>query len=702
MTTAPSRAPSTPEPAPEPYRLSPESRRVFIGLMLGMLVASISQTIVGPAMPRIVAELGGMDHYSWVATAAMLVSAITVPIVGKLSDLYGRRGFYLAGLVVFMLGSLVSGVSHNFWVLVAGRAIQGLGMGTIMPLSQTIIGDLIPARQRGKYQGLMGAVFGVTSVAGPIAGGFITDHWGWRWLFFASIPIGAVTTVVISRFLHLPHERREAKIDSLGIVTLMVALTTILLATSLGGTSYPWGSSTIIGLYAVGFVALVAFVLAERRAEEPIIPLRLFKNPVFSFSNLASFSVAMVMFGSIIYIPVYAQGVLGVNATNSGLILMPLMLGLIVMGILSGLVITKTGRYKELMLAGVVIMGSGVWLLTRLTYASSQLQLTFAMVVMGVGLGMVMQQYTLLVQNASTRRDLGVATASSQFFRNVGSTVGIAIFGTLMTSGLGAAITRHLPAGAAQHLPAGGTISAGSVMDPAALAKLDPAVAEAVRQGLADQLHNVFLVGLPLVGVVFLATLMIPVVPLRETTHSSEASGRELLDSMGQSAHGATELVPGFGSQDVGARTRERLLGLQMSMLAEQASRLDRPLLRQSVVDLGEGDFEVGLTLLGRAATMLTTEDDDAAAEAERFACVVAEKAAAPGGLLSESVRKDIAVVAAAAERDDVLSSVEPTVAERHQAVDILLLRAAVNDLSAAMLVDLAASRDTVGAHNPR
>ena len=532
LTEAPGRAKA------EPYRLSPESRRVFVGLMLGMLVASVSQTIVGPAMPRIVSELGGMDHYSWVATAAMLVSAITVPIVGKLSDLYGRRGFYLAGLGVFMVGSVVSGFAGSFWVLVLGRAIQGLGMGTIMPLSQTIIGDIIPARQRGKYQGLMGAVFGVTSVAGPLAGGFITDHWGWRWLFFAAVPIGLVTTAVIARFLHLPHERRHAKIDYLGITTLTVSLVSLLLATSLGGTTYAWGSTEILGLYAVGVVALVAFVLVERRAEEPVIPLRLFRSSVFTASNLASFAVAMVMFGSIIYIPVYAQGVLGVDATNSGLILMPLMLGLIVMGILSGLVITRTGRYKAIMLTGVTIMGAGLFLLTRLSFDSTQGQLTVAMVVLGVGLGMAMQQYTLVVQNAVERADLGVATASTQFFRNVGSTVGIAVFGTVMTSGLAAAIGSHLPADVAAQMPAG-SVDAGSVLDPAALAGLPPAIADAVRRGLADQLHEVFLIALPLVVVVFLATIAIRALPLRETAHAevpvAQEAGHELLDAMNQS-----------------------------------------------------------------------------------------------------------------------------------------------------------------------
>ncbi|WP_377644427.1 MDR family MFS transporter [Oryzobacter terrae] len=531
--TAPART------TPETYRLSPHARRVFIGLMLGMLVASISQTIVGPAMPRIVAELGGMDHYSWVATAAMLVSAIAVPVVGKLSDLYGRRGFYLAGLVVFMVGSLVSGFAQNFWVLVLGRAIQGLGMGTLMPLSQTIIGDIIPARQRGKYQGLMGAVFGVTAVAGPLAGGVITDHWGWRWLFFAAVPIGAVTTFFIARFLHLPHQRREAKVDTLGIGTLTVALVALLLATSWGGTTYAWGSATILGLYALGVVALVAFVLVERRAVEPVIPLRLFRSSVFTTSNLASFGVAMVMFGSIIYIPVYAQGVLGVDATNSGLILVPLMLGLIVMGILAGLVITRTGRYKAIMVAGVLVMGVGLWLLTRLTWTSGQGELTLAMVVLGVGLGLAMQQYTLVVQNSVGRADLGVATASTQFFRNVGSTVGIAVFGTVMTSGLAGAIAAHLPAEVAASMPEGAA-DAGSVLDPAALASLPPVVADAVRQGLAEQLHGVFLISLPVVALVLVATALIRVLPLKETAHADESpveeAGHEVLDAMSLSA----------------------------------------------------------------------------------------------------------------------------------------------------------------------
>lgn len=517
--------------ASAPYTLSTENKRVFAGLMLGMLVASVSQTIVGPALPRIVSELGGMDHYSWVATAAMLVSAVTVPIVGKFSDLYGRRAFYLGGIVVFMIGSIIAGFSQSFWMLVAGRAVQGLGMGTLMPLSQTIIGDIIPPRQRGKYQGLMGAVFGVTSVAGPLLGGVITDHLGWRWLFFVSLPVGLIALVFIARFLHVPHTPRKAPIDYLGISTLSTGLVALLLAVSFGGSSWAWGSTESISLFVLSAVLLTAFVLVERKAVEPVLPLRLFANRTISLSLISAFGVAIVMFGAIIYIPVFAQGVIGVNATNSGLILMPLMLGFIICGILTGMLITRTGKYLPFMLTGIAIMAVGVFLLTRLDHNATSLQLTEAMVVLGVGLGMAMQQYTLVVQNAVARADMGVATASTQFFRNVGSTVGIAIFGAVMSSGLQEKIASHLPGG----LPAqaGGHMDAGAVLDPSALAKLPPAVADAVRWGLADKLTDAFALGLPILAVVFVATLFIPNTPLRESNddHPVEDSAQHTLDA---------------------------------------------------------------------------------------------------------------------------------------------------------------------------
>lgn len=696
-TTAP--PPGRTEP-PVPYTMTRAHRRVFAGLMLGMFVASVSQTIVGPAMPRIVAELGGMEHYSWVATAAMLVSAIIVPIVGKLSDIYGRRGFYLAGLVVFMLGSVISGLAPNFWTLVAGRAVQGLGMGTLMPLSQTIIGDIIPARQRGKYQGLMGAVFGVTSVAGPLAGGFITDAWGWRWLFFAALPIGVVALFFIARFLHLDHVPTRGRIDVAGIATLTPALVAVLLATSWGGVTYPWGSVPVIGLFAVGAALLAAFVWIELRAVNPLLPLGLFRNSIFTWSNVAAFGLAMVMFGSIIYIPIYAQGVLGVGATESGLILMPMMLGMIVLGILSGLVITRTGRYKEIMLLGVLVLTVGLWMLTRLTVDSTQLQMTAGMAVMGVGLGMAMQQYTLVVQNAVSRSDLGVATAALQFFRNVGNTVGIAIFGSVMTAGMAQAIASHLPPELVEGAAGLEDVGAGAALDPAVTAGLPPEVLAAVRAGLADQLHDVFVLGLPVMAVVFLATLAIRAIPLRETVQSPEDAQNEYLDTMAMSAP-PEGFVPSLRQDDrPGARTRERVLGIQLGVLARQACRDDRPLFRRAVLELGGGDLDRGRALLGRASRMLTSDDPREAAEAERYAVELGRAASAPGGLLSEELRQELAVRAAAARpAQEVLSSIEPTVAQRHESVDLAQLRHAASELSAVLLVELAAvAREEPGA----
>ncbi|WP_114561367.1 MDR family MFS transporter [Desertihabitans aurantiacus] len=497
-----------------PPALSAGIRTIFVGLMCGMLVASISQTIVSPAMPIIVAELGGIEHYSWLATAAMLVAAVTTPIVGKLSDLYGRRSFYIAGLVVFMVGSVLSGLAQNFWWLVVARAVQGAGMGILMPLSQTIIGDIIPPRQRGKYQGLMGAVFGFSSIAGPLAGGAITDSFGWRWLFFIPLPIGLAALVFIVKNLHLAHTRREAKVDVKGAVLLSVALVAILLATSWGGTSYPWASWQVIGLYVLGAVALAVFIPLELRHPEPILPLRMFANPIFTFSAIASLAVAMAMFGAIFYIPVYAQGVLGADATNSGLIVMPMSVAMIGTSMVIGLLITRTGRYKGFMLAGTLVIIAGFALLVRVHYGSSNLQLIVAMVVIGLGLGACMQTYTLVVQNAVEQRDLGVATAATQFFRSAGATVGIAVLGTVMTSQLGPAIARHLPAEAQG---AAGQVGAGSVLDPTVLEQLPPAIATGIRMGLGDAMHTVFLVALPLAGIAFLATLFIKAQPLRDT-----------------------------------------------------------------------------------------------------------------------------------------------------------------------------------------
>ena len=498
--------------------------------MLGMLVAAVSQTVVSPAMPVIVAELGGIEHYSWIATSALLMSAVTVPVVGKLSDMYGRRGFYISGVVVFMLGSILAGAAQGFWWLVAARAVQGFGMGTIMPLSQTIIGDIISARERGKYMGYLGGVFGVASIAGPLVGGWITDNFSWRWLFYVNLPFGVAALAFIFAYLHVPHVPRRHKLDYVGFIALPIALIAVLLATTWGGTQYPWGSWQIVSLYAAGAVILAGFLVNEYYAAEPVLPLRLWKNSVFTLSNVSNMAIAMTMFGAIFFIPVYAQGVIGVNVTNSGAVLIPLTASMIIVSIGVGRLITRTGRYKGFMLAGLLAMAGGYFLLTRLHYGSTQTDLTLDMVVVGLGLGAVLQTYTLVVQNATSREDLGVATSATQLSRSLGATLGTAVFGTIMTNGMRTEIPKHLPPQALQgpqaaKLSDGGGV--GAVLDPNTLGQLPDAVSNGIREGLAAAMHPVFVAGLPILAVALVATLFIKALPLRTVAFADTESDAE-------------------------------------------------------------------------------------------------------------------------------------------------------------------------------
>ena len=527
-TTHPTTPPTTHTPAFT--GLDTQGKLVFVGLMLGMFVASLSQTIVGPAMPRIVAELGGVEHYSWIATATMLVSAVSVPVIGKLSDLYGRRWFYLGGLGVFMVGSILAGLSQGFWFLVFARAVQGLGMGALMPLSQTIIGDIIPPRQRGKYQGIMGAVFGVTSIAGPLIGGFVTDHLGWRWLFYLTLPIGVAAFVFILRFLHLEKSEQRGTVDYAGILTLTPGLVLALLATTWGGGDLAWTSPVILGMYAVAAVLLAAFVVIETKVEEPLLPMHLLLRPVVALSVAASFAIAVAMFGAIIYIPVYAQGVMGVSATESGMILIPQSVAMILTSIVVGLLISRTGRYKGFLIAGGIVLVLGYGMLAGLEYGDTQWHLTATMIVIGLGLGMSMQVYTLVVQNAVARRELGTATAAIQFFRNIGSTLGTAVLGTVMTASMSTAISDRIAALPAEDLAelttAGSTLDASglenAVLDPSALADLPDLLVTPLRQGMSDAMHLVFLAALPFAALALLLSLFIKQVPLRETVDSAE------------------------------------------------------------------------------------------------------------------------------------------------------------------------------------
>lgn len=496
--------------------LDAQGKQVFLGLMLGMFVASLSQTIVGPGMPRIVADLGGMEHYSWIATAAMLASAVTVPVVGKFSDIYGRRSFYIGGLVLFMAGAALAGASQNFWMLVASRAIQGLGMGTLMPLSQTIIGDIIPPRQRGKYQGVMGAVFGVTSIVGPLIGGVVTDALGWRWLFYMALPIGVVALIIIIRSFHLPHVKREVSIDWLGIATLIPGLIVGLLAISWGGSIYAWASPTIITMGTIAAVLLVVFIFVELRAKEPLIPLTMLAHGNIALSVLASFFVSVAMFGAIIYIPVYAQSVLGVSATQSGMILIPQSIAMIGTSIVAGMLVSKTGRYKPVLLVGSIGLIAGYLILSTVNYGTSAFVVTTAMVVIGFGLGMTNQTYTLVVQNEIPVQQLGVGTAAVQFFRNMGSTIGIAALGTVMSTNMTANIAQAMPP-EAQAALGDGTINAGSALDTSSLEGLPPQILELLRQALGETMHTVFLAALPFAIIAAVITLFIKEMPLRET-----------------------------------------------------------------------------------------------------------------------------------------------------------------------------------------
>lgn len=528
--TAARRAASPPESASTFEGLDRPGKLVFIGLMLGMLVASLSQTIVSPAMPRIVAELGGVEHYNWIATAAMLVSAVAVPIVGKMSDMFGRRWFYLGGLAIFMIGAILAGMSTNFWFLVFARAVQGLGMGTLMPLSQTIIGDIIPPRQRGKYQGIMGAVFGVTSIAGPLVGGFITDNFGWRWLFYLTLPIGIAAFIFVFKFLHLNTHSGHGKVDLLGMVTLAPGLVLALLATTWGGNSYAWSSPVIITMFAIAAVLLVAFVLIELRVEEPMLPLSVLGKPIVALSIAASFAISVAMFGAIIYIPVYAQAVLGVSATNSGAVLIPQSVAMILTSIVVGLAITRWGKYKPFLVGGGAILVIGYWLLTAVHFGDPAWHLSVAMIVFGLGLGMCMQVYTLVVQNVVPQKDLGTATASIQFFRNIGSTVGTAVLGSIMSLRMADAIPDHISKLPKEQLAqlqkaGGGKVESSglesAVLDPSALDKLPDFLADAVRMGMDDAMHSVFFTALPFAALALVISLFIKQVPLRETLDDS-------------------------------------------------------------------------------------------------------------------------------------------------------------------------------------
>jgi EmrB/QacA subfamily drug resistance transporter len=510
MTTSPNAA-----PAPAGANLSHRQIQVvFFGLMAGMLLAALDQTIVATALPTIVGDLGGLRQLSWVVTAYILLSTISVPLYGKISDLYGRRRIFQAAILIFLAGSVLAGISQNMGQLIAFRAIQGIGGGGLMATAQAIIGDIVSPRERGKYQGYLGAVFAFASVVGPLLGGFFVDHLSWRWVFYINVPVGAMALVITSTVLNLPYRRVEHKIDYWGAALIMGAASSLILVTVWGGEQYPWGSPTIIGLAVTGIVMLGAFLAVEGRATEPLIPLRLWKNPVFSVATGLEFLVGFAMFGAIIYLPLYLQTVGHASATNSGILILPLMAGLMVTSISSGRIITRTGRYKVFPIIGTALMFVGVYLLSTMGIGTSRVQSSLYMFVLGAGMGMIVQVMVLAVQNSVEHRDLGTATGVESFSRSMGSSFGVAVFGAILNNRLAYNVPRLVPPGTASKFDMRTLTSS-----PAEIRKLPANVEHAVIEALSRSIHVTFLAALPLLVIAFFVTFLLRETPLRETAH---------------------------------------------------------------------------------------------------------------------------------------------------------------------------------------
>lgn len=661
-------------------------RWAYFGLVIGMFTASISLTIVGPAIPRIVADLGGLEYYSWLSTIVMLVSAVITPISGKLSDMFGRRRFYILGLVVFMLGSVLSGLAMNFGFLIFARTVQGIGMGILMPLSQTILGAIIPARQRGKYQGYMGAIMGASQVAGPLVGGWVTDVASWRWLFYISLPVGLAALVIILKHLRIDEELASSrKIDHLGITTMTVGVTGVLLGLSLGGTM-GWLDPQVLALLVVGAVFIAIFLWVEAHAEEPIVPLHLFRNSIFTFSTLSAFFMNMAFTVLLIYTPVYVQGVLGRSATTSGVILIPMNVVLFVIGIVIGNLTSRTGRYKGFMATGAVVMLGGALLMTLLGRETPEWQIVAITGLYGLGYGITYQLYVLATQNALQRRDLGVGTSALQFFRNIGNTLGTAVAGTIMTTRLAGGIEARMTPEIAAQLPAGG-IDPNSVLNPAALARLPEPVAEMLRAALGDAMGHVFLVMPFMAAMTLVFTLCIRGIPLRDTLADPEERGRELLDSHAMSS---PEDRMFLSPEESHARAKERILGAHLVLLAEQVTDLN-PILRDAVAEFGGGDVDRGRQLLRSAGTMLLTEDPAVIDEHEAFAVELSKRGQQRRMLSTDLTSRLDEVAERVAERPTDVPT-KPRI-DTADGIDGRAIRRAVGMLDSAYVADLATRR---------
>jgi EmrB/QacA subfamily drug resistance transporter len=490
---------------------------VFGALLLVLLLASLDQTIVSTALPTIVGDLGGIEHLSWVVTAYLLTATVSTPIYGKVGDLYGRKLVLQTAIVIFLVGSALCGLSQNMAELIAFRALQGLGAGGLIVTTIAVVGDIIPPRERGRYQGFFGAVFGVSTVVGPLLGGFFVDHLSWRWIFYVNLPIGAVALAVIGAVFHAPEKHVRHAIDWLGASLLAGGLSAVVLFTSLGGTTYAWSSPEIAALIGIAALLLPLFVVAERHAAEPIMPLSLFRNRVFAAASAIGFVVGLALFGAITYMPVFLQIVKGESPTGSGLQLTPMMAGVLVTSIGSGQLISRFGRYKPFPIAGTAVMTVGLLLLSRLGVGSSTWAASAYMLVLGLGLGMVMQVLVLAVQNAVEHRFMGVATSGSLLFRQIGGSIGVSLFGAIFANRLHGNLAERVPVGA----------SVPSTSDPAAVRHLPAPLHDAYVGAFAVSLRPVFLVAAAIGLAAFALTWLLREVPLRKAG-AGQAGGESL------------------------------------------------------------------------------------------------------------------------------------------------------------------------------